>query len=257
MTPLVDMHCHLLAGLDDGPRCWDDALAMCRMAHEEGTQMVAATAHQSERWGQVTPERIRAAVKELSGLLRSANVPLAVFPCAEVMARPDLESAWQNGELLTVADRGRYLLVEMPHQVFVDLRPVVRRLRPLGVQVILAHPERNPEWLHEPGAIEEMIGDGCLVQVSSGSITSPQSSADERALRSWFRRGCVHLVGSDGHSPRRRPPHLAEACRRISRWAGRSAADRICFSNGLAVLQGSPLRVPAPRPRRWFFAWAW
>ncbi len=257
MIPLVDMHCHLLAGLDDGPRTWEDAREMCRMAQDEGVQMVAATAHQNERWRAVTPDRIREAAGHLAGLLRAEGAGLTVFPCAEVMAHPELEAAWAGGRLLSVADRKHYLLVEMPSRTFVDLRPTVGRLRQRGLGVILAHPERQPEFLHEAGAIEGMIACGCLVQVSSGSVTDPASAADERALRGWFRRGCVHLIGSDGHSPRRRPPRLAAAYGRIRRWVG-NAADRICGVNGLTVLQGKPLRPAPPEPRRaWWFPRLW
>jgi protein-tyrosine phosphatase len=250
MIPLVDMHCHLYAGLDDGPRTWDDAREMCRMAQAEGVQMVAATAHQNERWSGVTPAAIRDAAQHLARLLQAEGIALTVFPCAEVMVRPDLPAAWENGQLLSVADRRQYLLVEMPHRIFVDLRPAVRHLKAQGLHVILAHPERHPELLHEPGAIERLIEDGCLVQVSSSSITDPASAADERALRSWFRRGCVHLIGSDGHSPRRRPPHLAAAYRRIERWAGPAMAARVCSAQGLAVLQGRSFRVAAPERKR-------
>src|SRR5262249_58987186 len=132
---------------------------------------------------------------------REAGVGLSVMPCAEVTAHPDLETLWAEGRLLSVADRGKYLLVEMPHRLFVDLRPTARALERHGVRLILAHPERQPELLHEPGAIEALIAEGCLVQVSSGSVTDPESAADRRALRGWFRRGCLHLLGSDGHSP--------------------------------------------------------
>src|SRR5581483_6286232 len=128
MLPLADLHCHLLAGLDDGPRAEDDALAMCRLAYAEGTRLVAATAHQNERWPAVTPAVIRRATERLAGSLRAAGVPLTVFPCAEVMVRPDIEEAWRRGDLLSVADRGQYLLVEMPDGLFVDLRETVRRL---------------------------------------------------------------------------------------------------------------------------------
>jgi protein-tyrosine phosphatase len=254
MIPLVDIHCHLLAGLDDGPRTWDDALAMCRIAYQEGTQLVAATAHQNERWNQVTPERIRAAVQQLSQLLQRANIPLSVVPCAEITAHPDMETAWEKGQLLSVADRKQYLLVEMPQQLFVDLAPTVQRLQQFDLRVILAHPERHSELLHEAGRIEELIENGCLVQVSSGSVTDPPTSAAGRALRNWFQRGCVHLLGSDGHSPRRRPPRMADAYQQISYWAGTATADRVCSTNGLAVLQGLPLQVAAPRRKRaaWF-----
>jgi protein-tyrosine phosphatase len=250
MTPLVDMHVHLLAGLDDGPRSWEDALAVCRLAYEEGTRLAAATAHQNESWGSVTPGRIRDATQQLTHLLQQAGIELTVFPCAEVMAQADLDASWAQGSLLSVGDHAQYLLVEMPHGLFVDLRHLVRRLQRMGVRLILAHPERHPELLHEAGRIEDLIRHGCLVQVSARSITDPPCRADGRALRSWFRRGCVHLLGSDGHSPRRRPPRLAEAYRQVSRWIGGPAADRIGSTNGMAILRGLPLHVPPPVPRR-------
>src|SRR5262245_60325287 len=147
MPPLADIHCHLLAGLDDGPRTWDDAVEMCRIAAADGIRRAAATAHQNERWSAVTPDAIRAAARELNERLRSERVALEVFPSAEVMADPDLETAWEAGRLLGVGGHTSYLLVEMPHRVFVDLRAVVERFRRRGVRVILAHPERHPELL--------------------------------------------------------------------------------------------------------------
>jgi protein-tyrosine phosphatase len=253
MIPLVDTHCHLLAGLDDGPRTAEDALAMCRFAYAEGTRMACATAHQNERWAAVSPEAIRQATRQLADRLREAGVPLTVFPCAEVMARTDLEAAWQAGQLLSVADRGKYLLVEMPHGLFVDLRATAERMAQGGVRLILAHPERHPELLDDPEPLEELVRAGCLVQVSSGSITDPPDGSRLRGLKSWFRRSLVHLLGSDGHSPRRRPPRLADAYRQVVRWVGPAAADRVCSGNGLAVVQGLAVRVPppSPRPRRW------
>jgi protein-tyrosine phosphatase len=250
MIPLVDLHCHLLAGLDDGPPTEADALAMCRLAYAEGTRLAAATAHQNPHYSAVTPDRIRQAAARLAGALRDAGVPLTVFPCAEVMAHPTMEASWRRGEILSVADQARYLLVEMPDGVFVDLRGIVRRLRQAGVRPILAHPERQPELLHEAGQVEQLIAAGCLVQVSSGSVTAPPDRRSERALKGWFRRGLVHLLGSDGHSPSRRPPTMGAAYQQVVRWAGARVADRVCSANGLAVLQGLPLHVPSPEPRR-------
>ncbi len=250
MIPLVDIHCHLLAGLDDGPRSDDDALAMCRIACAEGVGLAAATAHQNEHWPAVTPGRIRHAVDRLAHLLTDAGIPLTVFPCAEIVAHPDLDLSWRNGAVLSVADRHQYLLVEMPTGLFVDLRGTFQRLEQAGVQPILAHPERCPELLHEEGLIEQLIQAGCLVQVSAASLTDPPNRHDSKALKSWLQRGIVHLLGSDGHSPTWRPPRLADAYRRIIRWAGRNTADRVCSTNGMAVLYGLPLRVAPPEPKR-------
>ena len=256
---LVDMHCHLLAGLDDdGPATTDVVLEMCRIAHEEGTQLVAATAHQNKGSDRATPQRIRESTAQLSLLLQQQGIPLTVFPSAEVMAHPEMESSWDQGKLMSLADRGKYLLVEMPYGVLVDLRNVVRCFRAKGVRIILAHPERQSEFLHDAGVIEAMIEGGCLVQVSSSSVTQPDRAADERALKHWFQRGCVHLIGSDGHSQDKRPPLLAAAYRRISRWAGTAAANQICSSNGQAVLRGEPLFVSPPQPRRsWWAPRSW
>jgi protein-tyrosine phosphatase len=257
MVPLVDMHCHLLAGLDDGPRTPEDALEMCRIAHAEGTRMVAALAHQNERWCDVTPEIIRTAVTNLTATLQQAGLELAIFPTAEVTAHPDMDTLWDQGKLQSVADRKAYLLVEMPAQLCVNLAPTARELKQRGVRIILAHPERQPELLHENGAIEALIQADCLVQVSSASVTDPKSAADRKALKSWFRRGCVHVMGSDGHSPRKRQPLMAAAYREICDWIGGAAADRVCGSNGATILRGQALWVAPPEKerRRWFQFW--
>jgi protein-tyrosine phosphatase len=256
MPALVDLHVHLLAGLDDGPRTWEDALAMCRILAQEGVGAVAATAHQNERYAAVTPDRIRAAAGELAARVAQEGLPLQVLPNAEVMAAVDVDEAWAAHKVLSVGDRGRYLLMEMPHQLFVDLRPTVARLKQAGVRVILAHPERHPELLHEPGAIEELIGLGCLVQVSTGSVTEPASAADARVIRGWFRRGVVHVLGSDGHSPRRRKPLMAAAYAQVVRWVGPAAAEQVGSGNAAAILRGEPVKVAPPRPeRRWWPLW--
>jgi protein-tyrosine phosphatase len=255
MIPLVDIHVHLLAGLDDGPRTLEEAVAMCRLAAAEGVQAMAATAHQNERWKDVTVDRIRDATELLRAALARENIPLTVSPSAEVMAEPDTPAAWRDGRLFSVGGHGHYLLLEMPRGAFVDLLPTVCALREAGVRTILAHPEKEDEFLHADGGLEALIEAGCLVQVSASSVTDPKSCADRRALRGWFKRGMVHLLASDGHSPRRRPPHMAAAHREICRWIGTVAADRIAGANGMAILNGE--RVRPPRPLRREPAWAW
>lgn len=257
MIPLVDMHCHLLAGLDDGPRTLADAVQMCRACCSEGVSLVAATAHQNEHYPDVSPDRIREATRGLIGELAKEGIPLTVFPCAEVMAQPEMESLWSRGALVSVADRSRYLLVEMPHGLYVDLSFTAVQFRQQGIRLILAHPERTPELLFDSGRIEELIRLGCLVQVSSGSVTKPADRRAAAMLKSWFRRGLVHLLGSDGHSPTRRPPRMAAAYEQIADWAGSAVADRIGSTNGIAVLNGLPFHVPEPAPsrQRWFSFW--
>ncbi|MBI2480746.1 MAG: protein tyrosine phosphatase [Planctomycetia bacterium] len=254
MLPLVDVHCHLLAGLDDGPQDWEQAIAMCRIAWEDGTRAIAATAHQNDHWPDVTPQRILEATGELRCRLEAERIPLAVYPAAEVMIWPDLENAFEANQLLSVSDLRRYLLIELPTGMFFDLRDMVTRLMELGVRPILVHPERHPELLHGVGVVEELIFRGCLIQVTADSVTQNQHPQVMTGLRSWARRNIIHLIGSDGHSPIRRVPGVSAAYKRLGEWAGWAAADRICSSNGLTVLEGRPLQTPRPAPakRRWF-----
>jgi protein-tyrosine phosphatase len=255
---LVDTHCHLLAGLDDGPRSDDEALAMCEIAYNEGTRLVCAVAHQNERYCDVTPERIRTATVRLADQLRERGSGLTVIPCAEVMVWPDLEQAWAEGRLLSVGDTGKYLLIELPHGLFVDLTGLTRRLVAAGVRPILAHPERQPEFVDDVHLLEALVEAGCLVQVTSGSVTEPPAWLKGDRLKDWFRRGLAHLLASDGHSPRRRRPLMAAAHERIVKWVGAANAERVCGTNGNIVVQGLPLCVSPPLPalsRRWWLPW--
>jgi len=254
LLPLVDTHCHLLAGLDDGPESWDEAIEMCQIAWDDGVHAIAAAAHQNEMWPEVNVERILATAQELSKQLDDAGVPLTICPCAEVMVTPDMDELWRQGSLLSVSNGRRYLLIELPHGLFVDLRWMVSEFVSMGVRPILAHPERHPEILHGAGVVEELIGRGCLIQVAADSVTQNDFPPLTKTLRSWARRGVIHLVGSDGHSPTRRPPGIAAAYYRLAEWAGNAVADRICSVNGMAVLEGLPLEIPPPKPpkRRWF-----
>lgn len=254
MLPFVDLHVHLHAGLDDGPATLDGALEMCRLAAAEGTQMAAAVAHQCDLFPGVTPDRIRASLASLRHRLHQHEIDLDVYPAGEVMACPDLLSRWRTGDVLSLADQKRHLLVEMPHRLFVDLRSIVREFSAQGVSIVLAHPERTEELLFDQGRIEGLIEGGCLVQVNASSITDPPNSRFERALREWFRRGVVHVLGSDGHSPDRRPPRLAAAVARVRQWVGATAADRISNTLGRMILRGVSVRVAPPLPlvRRWW-----
>ncbi len=254
MTLLADTHVHLLAGLDDGPQDSEEALAMCRVLAGEGVRHATALAHQNESYPDNTPVQLREAAAALAERLRAADVPLAVHPTGEIVLTPDLVADWQSGRLLSVGDHGKFLLVEMPRGGFVDVRPLAVALGRSGVRLIVAHAERYPELLHEPGAAEGLIGAGCLIQVTASSLASPSSSADGRALKDWAKRGVIHLLGSDGHRMRRRKPHLRAGYAALARWIGREAADRVGGIWGTAVLQGLPVKVPPPAPpsRSWF-----
>ncbi|HET6576003.1 MAG TPA: CpsB/CapC family capsule biosynthesis tyrosine phosphatase [Fimbriiglobus sp.] len=254
MLPLADTHVHLLAGLDDGPRDADEALAMCRMLVAEGCRAATALAHQNPSWPENDANRLTAAAAELSAQLAERKVPLTVVPTGEVMLSPELVADWKAGRLLSYGGHGKFLLVEMPHGLYVDVRPFAAELRPLGVRLVVAHAERYDELLHDPGEADRLIAAGCLIQVTASELAGPSSGRVERSLRDWARRGVIHLLGTDGHRLGGREPRMKAGYEALARWVGRSAADRAGGIWGMAVLQGLPVNVPQPmpKPRSWF-----
>lgn len=254
MSAIADTHVHLLAGLDDGPPTLDVALAMCRMLVTEGASLATALAHQNPDYPDNTPERMIAAASALYTALLSRKIPLTVFPTGEIMLSPNTVADWREGRLLSVANRRQWLLVEMPHGDFVDVLPMAEELRPLGVRLIIAHAERYPELLFEPELAKQWIAAGCLIQVTARAIADPWDDDMGRGLTDWARGGFIHLLGSDGHGIERRQPLLAAGYRRLAKQIGRSAARRIGWEWGAAILRGEPIEVPPPgRPaRRWF-----
>jgi protein-tyrosine phosphatase len=251
MLSPIDTHVHLLAGLDDGPPDQDVAVAMCRMLVAEGARAAVALAHQSDDYPDNTPDRIRTAVAALATALTAADIPLAVVPAGEVMLSADLPERVAAGECLTVADRGKFLLVEQPHGVFLDPRPLAAALRTTGVRLILAHAERYPELLNDPIFTEDLIGMGCLIQVTARALAEPRG-LDERRLREWVTRGFVHLIGSDGHGLDHRPPRLKAGHETIRKWAGTAAADRIGNIWASTLIEGRAVNVSRPQPQGWF-----
>ena len=254
MIPLADTHVHLLAGLDDGPLTSDVALAMCRMLVNEGVQHATALAHQNECYPDNTAERLRVAATQLSADLAGSGIPLSVYPTGEVMLSHTTFDDWKSGKLLTVGDHGKWLLVEMPHGVCLNILPLAEAFRPYGVRLIIAHAERYRDILFDPAVTAEWIAAGCLIQVTASAIAEPWNTEIEKALKHWAVGGFIHMLGSDGHGIDRRRPEMASGYEQLEKWIGRSAAEKIGRDWGLAIFEGKEVDIPPPRPpsRSWF-----
>ena len=249
MIPFADLHCHLLAGLDDGPKTIDDALEMCRIAHAEGTRHITAGAHFNSIW-QNRPEAIRSATQLLRSALIEHQIDITIYPNTEVALYPELMQDWLGENLLGYNDQRDYLLIEFPHNIYVDIQGLIQELLQHGTRPVLAHAERYAQLVHGGDEIERLIELGCIIQVNTGSITEPTDAVTGKIVKQWVQRGMVHVLGSDGHSIKRRPPHFAAAYDQVVRWTSPSHAELIASTNGLMVLRGLNFEPPTPEPRR-------
>jgi protein-tyrosine phosphatase len=255
----VDLHCHLLPQLDDGPETWEESLALARRAVAEGIRTVVATPHQHEIFPDNDAPRIRRQTERLQDVLEQHGVPLEVLPGAEVRITADVLARIRGGEALTLADRGRHVLLELPHEVYLPIERLLADLKAAGIAAVLAHPERNRGILRSPGLVGTLLADGCLLQVTAGSLLGRHGSRVQALAEALVQRGCVHFIASDAHNLEDRPPALQQAMRRVENLAGQEYAREVFWGNPLRVVEGKTVR-PGSRevaPPGWRIPWPW
>lgn len=239
----VDIHCHCLPGLDDGPADLHEALALCRALVDDGVTCAVATPHQLGRYdGTNQPAEVRLAVATLRRALADAEVRLEVLPGADVRVDERLAAMLQADRVLTLGDTGKYLLIELPGETFIDLSPLVVHLAEAGVTTIVSHPERHAVLAARPGAVADWLAAGAALQITAGSLVGEFGTQAERAAWFYVSSGAASLVASDAHNLRRRPPRMSAAFQAISQRLGQAAARPLCAENPSRVVRGQPLR---------------
>jgi len=251
---LLDLHSHVLPGLDDGAADMAEAVAMCRLALDDGTKVLAATPHWYPSRQPPTAQDIALAVQGLRDELAAQGLPLDLVAGAEVALDPDLPRLARAGVLPTLGG-GPYFLLECPPHTSPRLLPdLIYSLRLAGLRPILAHAERTWEGGRDWGWLSGLVDQGCLVQVTAMSFTDRLGSGAKKAAEALLTQGLVHLVASDAHSASWRPPGLSEASAMLERLAGPGAAEALLCLAPAAVLAGEePPPVPLPTRRRMFF----
>jgi len=257
---LTDLHCHLLPGIDDGARDLDQALAMARIARADGISTVVVTPHHLNGVYRNPAERVRAALRALQDELDRAGVMLRLLPGAELHLVPELPDALASGEALTLADRGKAALVELPvHTVPVGAEHLLEQILAQGITPVIAHPERNSELRRHPERLDEWVAFGCLAQVTAQSCSGKFGDGALEAARVMIRSGSVHVIASDAHRDRRRVPRITTARQAVHEWVGDAAAGLLLrdFPTALAQgrmpdLQALGQALPPPAaPARW------
>ncbi|GAB6165282.1 exopolysaccharide biosynthesis protein [Thermostilla marina] len=246
-TALVDVHCHILPGIDDGATDWQTTLAMARAAAADGISLVVATPHQLGSYRNNTAETIRSLVTEANRRLEDAGIPLVIRPGADVRIDDDLPERVADDSVMTLADRGRHVLLELPHELYVPLEGLLDRLERMGLVGILSHPERNAGIQRDPRIVDRLVARGCLMQLTAGSLTGSFGEPIQRLSEVLLKRGVIHMVASDAHGLRRRRPILSRAYRRTHQLIGPRAADVLFRENPTRIAQGEDVILELPK----------
>ncbi|MGQ5711605.1 tyrosine-protein phosphatase [Desulforudis sp. DRI-14] len=243
------MHAHILPGLDDGARTLEESLAMARELVAQGVRTVVAAPHFMPGVYMPKPEEIWARVAGLQHALNEEGLPLRLAPGAECYLDPELPARLRRGELQTINDTGRYLLVELPmgdYPVFAD--DVLFELLLSGITPILAHPERNAVLAEHPEKVYDLVRRGVLLQVNAGSLAGLFGTAARSAARLFVRHAWAHFLGSDAHRPGERIAAVSVALNEINSLIGRAGACALAGDRPQAVLEGTECVLPDPDP---------
>lgn len=259
---MIDLHTHILPGVDDGVRTEDEAVDFARIAVADGIRTLVATPHCREGFYVNEREAVLAAVARLRGRLAAESVPLEVLPGAEVHLTTELPARVRDGRAPTLGDNGRTLLLELSMSQYpVDVENVVFQLRLAGVQVVFAHPERIRWFEDDVRRYEEMVRLGAFGQITTGSLLGFFGESTQEFSEELVRKRLVHVIASDAHNTRGRRPEMSAAVGAAARFVGESYAARMADEFPRALLEGrdpavDPPQEPPPAKRsllgRWF-----
>ncbi|MCT4457130.1 tyrosine protein phosphatase [Lactiplantibacillus paraplantarum] len=254
-TNYIDLHCHLLPGLDDGPQQLDESVEMAQQAVADGIRYILATPHHLDRHYQNAGPIVEHAVTELQAELRQRKIPLTVFAGQEVHLQDDLAASRQH--LLGIDACCRYLLLELPHEFVPDyLDQVVFKLLQQGTIPVIAHPERNAQIIAQPSRLYDLVQRGCLAQLTAGSLVGRFGHRIKSTSLELIKCGLVQVIATDAHFMVGRGFMMRAGYQALARlddmYPTYFAENARQLLNGESVALGETLR-PNQRRKFWLF----
>lgn len=243
---MVDLHHHILPGLDDGAPDLATALKMARMAADDGITHVVCTPHANGRY-QFDPEKNRALLAEMRQAIADAGIRLILGSgCDFHLSYDNVRDALQNPRRYTV-NGGEYLLVELPDYALPPtLEETFYSLRLAGMTPILTHPERNPSLQQDDSRLKDWIRDGMLTQVTAASVMGLMGRKAQKMAERMLADRWIHFLATDAHNVSTRAPKMRDARDHVAARYGEQYAQKLCTENPQAVFDNQHLPPQEP-----------
>ena len=241
---MIDLHCHILPGADDGAASEEESCLMAQLAAESGVTAIAATPHCNVpgHFRNYVSRELKDRFLTLEKLLRRENSAVRLYTGMEVYVTPEVPRLLRQRKLLTLGG-SRYLLVEFGFDESLDfVERMLGELLEAGVVPVVAHPERYHFVQPQPACLLRWVELGCALQVNKGSLLGRFGRRSAHTARWCLGEGCVHLLASDAHSPWRRTPRLREAWEYAADFDSPEIADFLLRDNPRRILEDQPIR---------------
>ena len=238
---MIDIHNHLLPGLDDGSPDMETSLAMARIAVADGITHVVCTPHANHRYP-YDPFRVEDLITTLRARLAKAGIPLQLARGADFhLTYENIQEALADPAHFSIAGRG-YLMTEVPDfGAFSSFDETYYELRLAGMTPVLTHPERNPTLQENQTKLYDWLQLGVLVQVTANSVLGDMGKKAQRMALNLLEKKQVHFIATDAHNTSSRPPKMRQTYDLIARRFGSGYADTLCKSNPMCAFQGTPI----------------
>jgi protein-tyrosine phosphatase len=235
--PFLDIHCHILPGVDDGPDTLEQSLAMARAFVAGGVGHVFATPHHIAGTAWSLPARqVQQRVVELQSILQANDIPLILHPGMEIALHPHLARELENEHLLPLGTSNCYLL-EPPFEQFNDgLIDIVLAFKNSGRSVILAHPERIPFFQKNVTHLDRLIEQGILIQVNLGSLLGKFGKRTKNTALYLLRHNSINFAASDSHGPDVRKPPTIKDWHHLEQVLGPDLLQTACIDNPAGLI---------------------
>lgn len=235
---MIDIHCHILATVDDGPKSWDVSLEMCRLAAADGIQHIVATPHANDRFS-FDRESLQSKLQYLRQI--AGNTPQLSLGCDFHLSYENVQDVMARPEQYII-EGGRYLLVELSNfSIPAQVEECFTQMGAVGLTPVITHPERNPILQQTPQRVLRWVELGCAVQVTASVLTGEWGDRVGRTAAWLFKRNAVHVLASDGHDSRHRMPVLSAARAEAASVYGDDVARALVEDNPRAIISGKPL----------------
>ncbi|MBM7551673.1 tyrosine-protein phosphatase [Thalassobacillus pellis] len=245
---MIDIHCHILPGLDDGAKTLEDSLSMARSAVEEGIDSIIATPHHRNGKYNNDKETIIAAVDQLNASLAEENIPLTILPGQETRIHGDFLTGLEEATILPLNQTSDYIFVELPSdQVPRYTKQMLFDLQVKGYKPIIVHPERNAKLIKEPDLLYDFVKNGAFTQVTAASICGRFGKNVQKFTHKLVEANLTHIIATDAHNTTSRGFCIQEAYQEIKENYG-AAMVYYFVENAKFVAEGSILAADPPEP---------
>ena len=265
VVKMIDLHTHILSGLDDGAKTLEESVQMCWRSYRDGVRTIVTTPHTLNGLYLNDREIILLKVQELNeafnselqtpnselnlnnSAFRTPNSEFRILPGSDVRLCENTLSHLDQGKVMTISDGKKYLFLEFPFQgIPYRAEEAIFQLMNRGIIPVITHPERNLEIGQRPQRYYEMIRIGCLGQVTAMSLTGEFGPKVRQIAERLLKKRLIHFIASDAHSTDGRPPILSEGVRVAEKIVGKEEAQKMVTQYPQAILEGRKPDVPEP-----------